>query len=226
MPDPLDHVLPNSSIPPCPAAPQGRLSGTASLLQPETDRPSPAKLVASMGDDGGFKDDAGGKKVDGGPDQAGDKPGETKPPGEKGGKGLYIGLGVGGLLLLSCCCCGGGGGGGYWWYSSSSKPAIAGKWIEEALPPRFLVELNNDNTGRYGEVLEFGGLKDANMKWTLVDDKTLELKLNDAKKDLWVKSNSARFTIALSGDQLTLTHVAGDKSTTKLRKFVDEKKGK
>lgn len=141
------------------------------------------------------------------------KAGGAKEPAKKG-KGMLIGLIVGGVLLLCCCCPGLGGGGYLVWDKFLSGPNLQGGWLgkDDQFASMLLMPGGKaivSATGAAPKMEDLGG----NATWK-VDGKTLELSLNDTKgKISWADSDRAKFTFELKDDILTLTNTKDSKKT-------------
>ena len=150
---------------------------------------------------------------------------ETKAPPKKG-KGLMIGLIAGGLFL--CCCCSTSGTGGWFvWDKVFNKPPFWGVWQKDGIIPDTILGFESNGTGYHHDVIKMAiekktPGKEANMKWKLIDDKTLELSLNDKGQNLWTGKNTATFNFVISGSEMTLTDKA-DSKATKWKKSEDKK---
>jgi hypothetical protein len=192
---------------------KARSKGKATDDEADSDTPKKGK------DGGGGR--GGGKGKDGDPDQDG-----NEPP-KKGSPMKMILIAVGGVALLSCCCCGGVG--GYFGYSIYTRPAFVGKAYQgppEAIVPMYFVGFESNNTGYFYTFVDMLGAKKddndigkkPNLKWKAIDDKTVEITLDDSTKKLWTNASSSKFTYVVSGDDLTLTNTA-DSKTTKFKKI-------
>ena len=162
-----------------------------------------------------------------------DDDGKTTKGPQPGGSSKMILLIVGGVALLSCCCCTIIG--GYFGYQFVNRPAFVGHvWQAQepqALAPHIIIGFEANNTGLViglDDILAAALTKkelpkEANFKWKLIDEKTLEITMNDSTKKLWTDASSSKFDWVVSGDELTLTNKADSKSV-KLKKADPKKK--
>ena len=173
------------------------------------EEPAAAEEEKTTDKDEGDEDEKPKKKGKGGDDEA------KTPP--KKGKGLMIGLIVGGLLL--CCCCGGGGTGGYFGYTKLfATTPVHGSWQRGKDFDGVQIQFMRAGLGRYDDALiQLKALADKkterlpNFKYTMVDDKTIDLAMNDSGDKFWFGSDKGKVTFVVAGDSLTLTPTTGDK---------------